>query len=229
MKWDLERISNKSLYELKIGEYIMKYGFMPKIMWLAFNKTFKKELHNTLNETSYKIVMKKAHKKYKEILEGIDEFAKDDRFLMNILSCAMLASVLLSLENKYSVEEIRQYYKKSMCENFFLKKAAKKSKSYTIKGREKLKKQAEKSMSNTNPYSWKFSVEDGKNINEYTATFYTCGICHLMNKLGLGEYVPAMCHLDYDMASLNNTTFTREYTLASGGPYCDCHYNHKTK
>ncbi len=34
---------------------------------------------------------------------------------------------------------------------------------------------------------------------------------------------------DYDMASLNKTKFTRKYTLAQGGPYCDCHYEHNSK
>ena len=122
----------------------MKYGFMPKLMWLTFNKSFAKQLHVTLRETNYKNVMKKAHKKYKEILLDVNEFAKGDRFITNILSCAMLSSILLSTENKYNVEEVRLYYRLSMCENFLLKKMAKKSKSYTIKGREKLKKQAEK-------------------------------------------------------------------------------------
>lgn len=36
-----------------------------------------------------------------------------------------------------------------------------------------------------------------------------------------------MCTFDYDMAAMNNTEFKREYTLASGGPYCDCNYNHR--
>lgn len=48
-----------------------------------------------------------------------------------------------------------------------------------------------------------------------------------MTELGLAEYIPAMCTLDYDMAALNNTAFTREHTLAEGGKYCDCHYDHK--
>ena len=47
-----------------------------------------------------------------------------------------------------------------------------------------------------------------------------------MNELNLTEYIPALCSLDYVMAEMNNTIFTRKYTLASGGPYCDCHYNH---
>ena len=102
-----------------------------------------------------------------------------------------------------------------------------KSKAYTVKGREKLKAQALASEKNENPYSWKFSVEDGKTINQYTAYFYTCGICRLMTELGLKEYIPAMCTLDYDMAELNDTVFTREQTLAGGGSLCDCHYDHK--
>lgn len=30
---------------------------------------------------------------------------------------------------------------------------------------------------------------------------------------------------DYDMAKLNNTVFMRKYTLASGGDFCDFHYD----
>lgn len=207
----------------------MKYGFMPKLMWAAYKGTFKKQLTKTLGEDSSDGVMKLAHKKYKEILADVDEFEKGDRFLKNILSCAMLSAVLLSVKNKYTEEEVRVYYRGAMCDNFLTKVASKKSKAYTEKGRELLKQQAEKSeiLAAKNPYSWRFAVEDGKTINQYTATFYTCGICYLMTKLGLKEYIPAMCTLDYDMAAMNNTAFTREYTLASGGKYCDCHYDHK--
>lgn len=207
----------------------MKYSALPKLMWMVFKKDFKKQLTETFNESNPKQVMKNAHLRYKEILAGVDEFKKGDRFLMNILSCAMLSSILLTVENKYDLETVRVYYRKVMCENTILKSKAKKSKSYTLKGREKLKKSAEESKSNENPYSWKFTVEDGKTLNQYVATFYTCGICYLMRKLGLEEYIPAMCSLDYDMARLNNTKFTREFTLASGGKYCDCHYDHQTK
>lgn len=204
----------------------MKYGFMPKLMWTVYKGTFKKQLTETFREDP-NAVMAAAHKKYKEILSDVTEFEKGDRFLINILSCAMLSAVLLSVKNKYTVEEVRVFYRKAMCENFVTKAASKTSKSYTPKGREKLKAQAIKSQSNTNPYSWKFTVEDGKTLNQYTAYFQTCGICYLMTKLGLKEYIPAMCTLDYDMASLNNTVFTREHTLAEGGEFCDCHYDHK--
>ena len=205
----------------------MKYGLMQKIMWSGYRGTFRKHLTETLREDDPKAVMKAAHKKYREILSDVTEFDKGDRFLINIISCAMLSSVLLSVGKKYSVEEVRAYYKNAMCENFLTKAASKKSKAYTQKGREKLKAQARQSERNTNPYSWRFSVEDGETINQYTAYFHTCGICYLMTELGLAEYIPAMCTLDYDMAALNNTAFTREHTLAEGGKYCDCHYDHK--
>lgn len=204
----------------------MKYGFLPKIMWTAYKSTFKQHLTKTLKEADASATMNNAHKKYKEIILNLPQFDKGDRFIINILSCAMLSSILLSVKNKYSVEEIRKYYRNAMCENLMTKFASQKSKSYTAKGREKLKQQAKQSEKIDNPYSWKFSVEDGETINKYTAYFYSCGICRLMTELGLSEYIPAMCSLDYDMAKLNNTEFSREYTLASGGPYCDCHYNH---
>ena len=52
----------------------------------------------------------------------------------------------------------------------------------------------------------------------------------LMKKLGLFDLTPALCHLDYAMAEAGGATdFIREYTLASGGPYCDCGYHKKVK
>jgi hypothetical protein len=46
-----------------------------------------------------------------------------------------------------------------------------------------------------------------------------------MKELGLHDLVPAMCQLDYTMAEAGGASdFVREYTLASGGPYCDCGY-----
>ena len=150
---------------------------------------------------------------------------KEAASLTNILSCAMLSAVLLCTEKRYDVETVRIYYKTAM-DNKIMRKAAASERDYTEKGRARLKAFAEKSHGITNPYDWKFTVEDGGTINQYTATFYTCGICTLMNQLGLSEYIPAMCAFDYDMAGMNHTKFTREFTLAAGGPYCDCHYDH---
>ena len=39
----------------------------------------------------------------------------------------------------------------------------------------------------------------------------------------------ALCRLDYTMSDAGGVTdFVRQYTLASGGPYCDCGYKKKS-
>ena len=49
-----------------------------------------------------------------------------------------------------------------------------------------------------------------------------------MQELGLYDLTPAMCHLDYAMSEAGGVTnFVRQYTLASGGPYCDCGHQKK--
>ena len=49
-----------------------------------------------------------------------------------------------------------------------------------------------------------------------------------MQKLGLYDLTPALCHLYYTMSEAGGATdFVREYTLASVGPYCDCGYKKK--
>ena len=67
-----------------------------------------------------------------------------------------------------------------------------------------------------------------KDRSGYEARFTKCGICTLMKEYGLFDLVPAMCRLDYAMAEAGGASeFVREYTLASGGPYCDCGYKRK--
>lgn len=203
----------------------MRYGFIQRLMWTGFKGTFRKQLSKSFDERNPAEVIKNARKKYRKILSGVDEFEKGDHFLMNILSCAMLSVVLL-LTKKIFPGRSPRLLPQGDVRKLSDESSRKKSRAYTAKGRELLKSQAKESEKNTNPYSWKFSVEDGETLNQYTATFHTCGVCFLMTKLGLKEYIPAMCSLDYDMAALNNTEFSREFTLAVGGKYCDCHYNH---
>ena len=76
-----------------------------------------------------------------------------------------------------------------------------------------------------NPYSWNMEYYPYGDGSGYEARFTHCGICMLMNELGLREYIPAMCRLDYTMSEAGGASrFVRKYTLASGGPYCDCGY-----
>ena len=54
------------------------------------------------------------------------------------------------------------------------------------------------------------------------------GMWVLMKELGLYDLAPALCRLDYTMSEAGGVTdFVRQYTLASGGLYCDCGYKKK--
>ena len=101
-------------------------------------------------------------------------------------------------------------------------------KKFTPKDIEGMKATAKLHAGDRNPYSWSmdfFEYEDGSG---YEARFTTCGICTLMQVLGLYDLTPALCHLDYTMSDAGGASdFVREYTLASGGPYCDCGYHKK--
>ena len=81
-----------------------------------------------------------------------------------------------------------------------------------------------------NPYSWNMDFLPYEDGSGYEARFYKCGICTLMRELGLEPYISTMCRLDYPMTEAGGAAeFIRQYTLASGGPYCDCGYKRKKK
>ena len=74
--------------------------------------------------------------------------------------------------------------------------------------------------------------QEGTESSDYRASqkevVTKCGICALLEKLGIYEVTPALCALDYAMSDAGMASvFTRKYTLASGGPYCDCNYHKK--
>ena len=54
---------------------------------------------------------------------------------------------------------------------------------------------------------------------------------NLVNCAMIGVFIlsmPALCRLDYTMSEAGGATdFVRQYTLASGDPYCDCGYKKK--
>lgn len=206
----------------------MKYGFMPKVMWTIFSPTFGRELHRMTSADATGI-MDRAKLRYRTILAPIPEFEKGDRFLINILSASMLAAVYLELPEKPSVKQVEEFYHHAMTDNAVMKLFLKMKSSYTVKAQAKLAQQASDSVGRAerNPYTWCFTYEPGTDINNYCCRFSTCGIQYLLETLGIGEITPAMCTYDYDMAELAGSIFTREFTLAGGGPCCDCHYQNR--
>lgn len=201
---------------------------MPQGMWLLFQKSFRLELTTELgyNNASAYAICKMAKAKYKEIIGQLPEFEKKDRFKMNIVSCAMLSAFILSMPKKHTTEEMTAYYRKSMMTGamrWFCKHSGKKK--FTEQDIRSMKETAAFKAADRNPYSWNMDFYPYEDGSGYEARFSKCGICTLMKELGLYDHVPAMCQLDYTMSDMDGkTTFVREYTLDSGGPYCDCGY-----
>ncbi|MBR3141530.1 MAG: L-2-amino-thiazoline-4-carboxylic acid hydrolase [Clostridiales bacterium] len=209
----------------------MKYSGMPMGMWLLLKNSFEKNLVNDLGLTNEeaKTVRLKAKPKYRKIIEELPEFEKKDRFKTNIVNCAMLISFLSYLPHKPDVNEVTRYYEDAMTTSFMRKICRKNGKKkFTEKDIASNKATAKLKAADRNPYSWNMDYLPYEDGSGYEARFYKCGICVLMREHGLFEYVPAMCHLDYTMSELGGASdFVREYTLASGGPYCDCGYKKK--
>ena len=204
---------------------------MPLGMWLLFRKSFRKHLVSSLGFSREQAAWTTAAaaRKYREIIRKLPEFEKDDRFKMNIVSCAMFSAFLLSMERKPTVGQLTEYYARSMMTSamrWFCRRSGRRK--FTPKDIRGLKAAAALNAADRNPYSWNMEFLPYADGSGYEARFSRCGICALMKELGLYAYVPAMCALDYTMAEVGGACdFVRKYTLASGGPFCDCGYRKK--
>jgi len=197
-------------------------------MWLLFHRSFRKEMVFVLgfSEAAAAETEKNALQKYKEIIAGLPEFEKADRFKMNIVNCAMLAAFYLNMDKKPDVGQMTKYYEKAMMigpMRAFCRIAGKNK--FGEKDVQGMKAAAALNAADRNPYSWNMEFLPYADGSGYEARFSKCGICTLMKELGIAEIVPAMCRLDYAMSEAGGASeFVRQYTLASGGPYCDCGY-----
>lgn len=211
----------------------MKYAGMPTGMWALFAGSFREQLTEVFgyDEDAARQIAKMAKPKYKEIIQGLPEFEKADRFKMNIVNCAMLGAFILSMPRRPEVGPLTEYYAKAMMTKPMKWLCRKSGKSkYTAKDIAGMKATAALKAADRNPYSWNMDFYEYPDGCGYEGRFTKCGICVLMKKLGLYDLTPALCHLDYTMSEAGGATdFVREYTLASGGPYCDCGYKRKSK
>lgn len=198
------------------------------MMWVVFRPSFQKQLTEELGMTEQdaRTVTAQAKQKYKEILAILPEFEKGDQFKLNSVGCAMLCAFVLQMPSRPTVQQLTQYYEKAMMiplMRWFCRMSGKNK--FTAKDRQNMQRTAQLKAAERNPYSWNMDYYPYPDGSGYEARFTACGICTLMQQLGLYDLTPAMCHLDYAMSEAGGAShFVRQYTLASGGPYCDCGY-----
>ena len=209
----------------------MKYMGMPIGMWALFSGSFRNKLTEVLryDRSAAAEITKKAHGKYRELIGKLPDFEKSDRFRMNIVSCAMLSAFVLTMPRRPGADELPEYYRDAMMTGpmkVFCRMSGKKK--FSDRDIEGMKRTAAFRAADRNPYSWNMDFFPYPDGSGYEARFTKCGICTLMGELGLEDLVPAMCRLDYTMSEAGGADiFVRKYTLASGGPYCDCGYRKK--
>lgn len=209
----------------------MQYPGMPAAMWALFAPSFRRNLTEVfaLSPSAAKAVMQDGKRQYKDIIRQLPAFEKGDRFKMNIVSTAMVAAVVLCMPQRPDVDRLTIYFRQSMMtplmKRFCRMSGRRKFTPGDIAG---MQKTAAFHAADRNPFSWNMDFLPYPDGSGYEGRFTACGICVLMQQLGLAELTPALCALDFAMSEAGGATdFVRQYTLASGGPYCDCGYKKK--
>ncbi len=209
----------------------MIYFGMPFVMWALLAPSFRKQLTAVFGYDTEraKAITRKAKSEYRRIIAGLPEFEKGDRFKMNLVNAAMVGAFVLSMPERPDVERLTIYYADAMMTKpvkWFCRMSGKSK--FTEKDIAGMKATAALRAADRNPYSWNMDFYEYPDGSGYEGRFTKCGICVLMKDLELYDLTPALCHLDYTMSEAGGVTgFVRQYTLASGGPYCDCGYKRK--
>ena len=200
----------------------MKYTGMPMGMWALFAGSFQKQLAAVFgyDTNTAKGITKKAKSQYRQIIRRLPEFEKGDRFKMNLVNCAMIGAFILSMPERPDGERLTLYYANAMMTKpmkWFCRMSGKSK--FTEKDIAGMKSTAALRAADRNPYSWNMEFYEYPDGSGYEGR---------LQKLGLYDLTPALCRLDYTMSEAGGATdFVRQYTLATGGPYCDCGYKRK--
>ena len=212
------------------GQTVIYFG-MPFVMWALLAPSFRKQLTAVFGYDTEraKAITRKAKSEYRRIIAGLPEFEKGDRFKMNLVNAAMVGAFVLSMPERPDVERLTIYYADAMMTKpvkWFCRMSGKSK--FTEKDIAGMKATAALRAADRNPYSWNMDFYEYPDGSGYEGRFTKCGICVLMKDLELYDLTPALCHMDYTMSEAGGVTdFVRQYTLASGGPYCDCGYKRK--
>lgn len=152
----------------------MKYMGMPMALWAIFTRSFRKNLETCfgLNATEAKEVTRKAKVRYKKIIRELPEFEKEDRFKMNIVSCAMIGAFVLSMPKRPDVKTLTNYYRDSSMTplvSWFFRQSGKLK--FSEKDRQQMQKTARLKAADRNPFSWNMDYFEYPDGSGYEAVF----------------------------------------------------------
>ena len=143
-------------------------------MWMLYRKSFERCLVSDLGftpDTAKKAAIQ-AKPRYRRIIERLREFEEGDRFVTNIVNCAILISFLQSMERRPDVEELTKYYAHAMTilpTKIFCKMGGKSK--FSEKDIAGMKKTAALNAADRNIYSWNMDYLPYEDGSGYEARF----------------------------------------------------------
>lgn len=137
--------------------------------------------------------MKKAKKKYREMIESVQPFEQRTRYISNIILASILGGIYLSLDEKPDIEKMTVFTRELLMNNCIMLKVIVSEKNYTPRDRKSSGLQLNKAFRTAILIRGSLHLKLAKALwNEYTATFKTCGILHLYRMWEIEELTPAM-------------------------------------
>ena len=176
----------------------MRWNGMPMAIWAVFAKSFEKQLTEVLgyDRTPHVRSRKTAKLKYKEIIAKLPEFEKVIRFQHEHRGCAMLGAFVLCMPRRPDTESLTVYYENAQMTplmKWFCRRSGKSK--FTPKDIAGMKATAARKQLTATPSRGTWTSSSARTAAVMRGRFTKCGICTLMQELGLYDLTPAMCHL----------------------------------
>lgn len=195
------------------------------LYFALFRGTMKKVLTERYGKNFAKKTMREASSLYQRIVREADDLGKGNPMAYNELFALAFVAPYLACGKQITPEDVQEMMRRSL---YHVKWYFSMVDLNTGKGKAANQKSILKYVNWYTPerekqYPTSFRVDFVGKPHE-NACYYRitrCPICACCAKLGVSELMPLLCELDEVMIGLQHGVLYRQYTIASGGPYCD--------
>lgn len=194
------------------------------VLWLLFNKSYKKQIGRLFDTGFAKSVMKHAKPVFFETVCRIPSIGEHNPKLSDIVFSAFIASVYKSGNRKILPKQMDTIMTDGMESIYIFRKFAGMEDHFCKKWQDKRNAQAIFSKKRKYPADFVSEFIYGKTFNEYGIKYYECALYKLLKREGCAELAPLMCKFDYVMAKYMNANLNRTRTLVNGDGLCDFWY-----
>lgn len=199
----------------------MKYT---RLYWLFMIGKTKKPLIELFGKKKSKVIINKAKLIYKDLIVNAPNMGKGNTMVGNMYGAMVFVSILIASDFQMSHEEFSKLIHDTLEQfKWILNKrdlSNDKNQNYYYDFMDRYKKWYDKQDHNE-VVSWNVHVNRNLHTNGQYYEFTTCPIASYMKDLGLSEYTPCLCKMDYQMFEYQNANLIRKQTIAKEDPICD--------